>query len=106
MPTDPTQGSLGAALAAMLDRCLEAGMSYPMTLTIVGRNGSVVAARYPAPGEPPASLAEHLVGPGMGLPINGLVTDENGGAAYVRMTLEAMSTQLLVLPEHPPLRSR
>ena len=62
MPTLTTQGSLGAALAALLDRCLEAGMSYPMTLLIVGRNGSVVAARYPAPGEPPASLAEHMVG--------------------------------------------
>jgi hypothetical protein len=105
MPTDPAQGSLGAALAAMLDRCLEAGMSYPMTLMVVGRNGSVAVARYPAPGETPAVLADHMVGPGMGLPINGLVTDENGGAAYVRMTLEALTTQVLMSPERPPLRS-
>ena len=41
-------------------------MSYPMTLMVVGRNGSVVAARYPAPGETPAFLAEHMVGPAWG----------------------------------------
>jgi hypothetical protein len=99
------QGSLGEALAVLLDRCVENGMSYPMILMIVGSNGSVVAAHYAGPGEPPAFLAEHMEGSGIGFPIDGLVTDENGGAAHVRVTPEGMTARLLVPSERPPLRS-
>jgi hypothetical protein len=102
---DTVWGSLGEALVAALDGCLENGMSYPMIIMAVGSNGSVVAARYSAPGETPVFLAEHTEGSGIGFPIDGLVTDENGGAAHVRVTPEGMTAQLLVPSERPPLQS-
>jgi hypothetical protein len=98
-------GSLGEALVAALDGCLQNGMSYPMIIMVVGSNGSVAAARYSGSGETPVFLAEHIEGSGIGFPINGLVTDENGGAAHVRVTPEGMTAQLLVPSERPPLRS-
>jgi hypothetical protein len=102
---DTVWGSLGEALVTALDGCVENGMSYPMIIMVVGSNGSVVAARYAGPGEEPVFLAEHMEGAGVDFPIDGLVTDENGGAAHVRVTPEGMTAQLLVPSERPPLRS-
>jgi hypothetical protein len=102
---DTVWGSLGEALVTALDGCVENGMSYPMIIMVVGSNGSVAAARYAAPGETPVFLAEHTEGSGIGFPIDGLVTDENGGAAHVRVTPEGMTAQLLVPSERPPLQS-
>jgi hypothetical protein len=102
---DTVWGSLGEALVAALDGCLKYGMSYPMIIMVVGSNGSVVAARYAGPGEEPVFLAEHMEGAGVDFPIDGLVTDENGGAAHVRVTPEGMTAQLLVPSERPPLQS-
>jgi hypothetical protein len=102
---DTVWGLLGEALVTALDGCVENGMSYPMIIMVVGSNGSVVAARYAGPGEEPVFLAEHMEGAGVDFPIDGLVTDENGGAAHVRVTPEGMTAQLLVPSERPPLRS-
>jgi hypothetical protein len=102
---DTVWGSLGEALVTALDGCVENGMSYPMIIMVVGSNGSVVAARYAGPGEEPVFLAEHMEGAGVDFPIDGLVTDENGGAAHVRVTPEGMTAQLLVPSERPPLQS-
>lgn len=102
---DTVWGSLGEALVAALDGCVQNGMSYPMIIMVVGGNGSVVAARYAAPGEEPVFLAEHMEGAGVDFPIDGLVTDEHGGAVHVRVTPEGMTAQLLVPSERPPLQS-
>jgi hypothetical protein len=96
---------LGSTIARLLDWCLETGMSFPMTLVWVSRTGDLMATRYTGPGAAGELIADRVKGLGMDFPMNGLVTDEAGGAAHVRMDQDGTTAQLLAPSESPPLRS-
>jgi hypothetical protein len=103
--TEVDSDPLAEATAAVLDWCLESGMSFPMTMVLVSRMGGVMAVRYAEPGDAGELIADRAEEPGMTFPVNGLVTDEAGGAAHVRIAQDGTSAQLLVASESPPLQS-
>ena len=76
---------LGKFMGSTVDRCLTNGMSLPLTLVLVGINGSLVVNRYfrSESGElDGVEIARHAEGPGLVLPINIMISDSEGKAAH------------------------
>ncbi len=71
-------------IADTVKTCLTNGMSLPLTLVLIGINGSVVVNRYfrSESGELDAvEIARHVEGTGLDLPINVMISDSEGKAA-------------------------
>jgi hypothetical protein len=96
---------LGSPIVGALNWCLESGMSFPMTLVLVSRTGDVTVVRSTGPGATGELTVGRVEAPGMTFPINGLVMDEAGGAAHVRMGADGLTASLLEAPERPSVRS-
>ena len=74
-------------IAGAFEACLKKGMQLPFVLCVASPNGSVLAARFTAPGTAMKFLATHEEKEGWRLPINIMIVDQGGEAA--RVTLSA-----------------
>ena len=76
---------LSEFMADTVKTCLTNSMSLPLTLVLVGINGSVVVNRYfrSESGELDAmEIVRHAEGTGLELPLNGMISDSHGKAAF------------------------
>jgi len=97
-------------LRDVLRQCVEQGMQPPLILCVVSPNGSVMVMR--TDGEHPEILAEHTEGAGFSTPINCMVVDRAGAAAYHRakrchrLSLGCRTLRALTFCHHLPGRCR
>ncbi len=75
---------LAEFLARTVKTCLQNGMSLPLTLVLMGINGSVSVSRYfrSESGElDVVEITNHIEGTGLELPLNVMISDSEGKAA-------------------------
>ena len=75
---------LSAFLASTVKTCLQQGMSLPLTVVLLGFNGSVSVLRYiqSESGETEiVEIATHVEGTGLGLSLNVMIADSQGKVA-------------------------
>ena len=84
---------LGEFLARTVKTCIENSMRPPLTLVVIGINGSVTVSRY-VPSESHewdlVEITEHIEGTGLELPLNVMITDSEGKAAHALVDREGV----------------
>ena len=76
---------LGDFLAKTVRTCLQNGMKLPLTLVLIGINGSVSVNRYFRSESGDLDMVEvayHNEGSGLELPLNVMISDSKGKAAH------------------------
>ncbi len=82
-------------LASTVKTCLQQGMSLPLTVVLLGFNGSVSVLRYfrSESGELNADeITKHVEGTGLGLPLNVMIADSQGKVARVLFNRKGVET--------------